>query len=361
MAAGQNKSSLLKRALILGLLMFEIFVLVIMEAYKYYYNLGISSFLSKEFLSAFLKNFDILYPGNIFWFVLFLVALTAIIFLFVNFDRINESVIKILFLYSILLFIILIFSILLPTSNSIDEITGKIIQLNAKGTKIISLSLFVFLHVFMVISLCVISFSALKKFYIFRSIWLTMISTVIGFVVILLCVYFYKDDQQILSSGNLKLDGGVVLGAAVWGGNRPSPVLRERINKGYELFNNGTIKYIVLTGGGSPGEMTEAEVAKNELLKKGVDPKNILGENQSNSTLEQITYVNKNIYKKDNWSKIAVITDNFHLFRSKQICNFFGMRSYTVSSDTPLSSESTFNYSVKESFGVILFWLFGMG
>ena len=153
----------------------------------------------------------------------------------------------------------------------------------------------------------------------------------------------------------------MVLGAAVWGGNRPSPVLRERINKGYELLNNGTIKYIILTGGGSPGEMTEAEVAKNELLKKGVNPSNILAENQSNSTLEQITYVNKNIYKKDNWNKIAIITDNFHLFRSKQICNFFGMNSYTIASETPLSTESTLNYSLKESFGIILFWLFGMG
>jgi uncharacterized SAM-binding protein YcdF (DUF218 family) len=188
-----------------------------------------------------------------------------------------------------------------------------------------------------------------------------MIFSVVSFGIILLCVYFFKDDQQLISSKNLKLDGGVVLGAAVWGGNRPSPVLRERINKGYELLSNGTIRYIVLTGGGSPGEMTEAEVSKNELLKKGVDPKNILGENQSNSTLEQITYVNKNIYKKENWNKIAVITDNFHLFRSKQICTFFGMNTYTVSSDTPLSSESAFNYSLKESFGVILFWLFGMG
>src|SRR5205085_11437449 len=133
----------------------------------------------------------------------------AIIFLFLNQDKIRESVIKILFLCSVLLLGLLIFSILLPTSNSIDEITGKFIQLNAKGTKIISLSLFVFLHVFMVISLCVISFSALKKFYVFRSIWLTMIFSVLSFGIILLCVYFFKDDQQVITSKNLKLDGGI--------------------------------------------------------------------------------------------------------------------------------------------------------
>ena len=361
MKATRNKSSLFKKTLLLGLLLFEVIFLAVMEAYKYYHNLDINNFASREFISAFLKSFDITYPGNIFWILLFIASLISLCILFLNLDKIRESTLKILSASSILLLILLVFSILLPTSNSIDEITGKIIQLNAKGTKIISLSLFVFLHIFMIVSLCVISFSALKKFYVFRSIWLTIILVAAGFTVILLSIYFYKDDMRIITSNNLKLDGGVVLGAAVWGGNRPSPVLRERINKGYELLNNGTIKYIILTGGGSPGEMTEAEVAKNELLKKGVSLSNIMAENQSNSTLEQITYVNKNIYKKYNWNKIVIITDNFHLFRSKQICNFFGMNSYTAASDTPLSTESTLNYSIKESFGVILFWLFGMG
>jgi uncharacterized SAM-binding protein YcdF (DUF218 family) len=151
------------------------------------------------------------------------------------------------------------------------------------------------------------------------------------------------------------------LGAAVWGGNRPSPVLRERINKGYELYKSGLIKYIVLTGGGSPGEMTEAEVGRNELIKKGVDEKNIFIENRSISTLEQISFIYRNLYKTYNWKDIIIITDNFHLMRSKQMCSFYGMTAQTIASDTPLSSESTLYYSLKESFAIILFWLFGIG
>src|ERR1051325_5427457 len=128
-------------------------------------------------------------------------------------------------------------------------------------------------------------------------------------------------------------DAGVILGAAVWGGNRPSPILKERINKGFELFKANKVKNIVLTGGGSPGEMTEAEVAKNELIKRGVDQKMIILENQSNSTLQQITYVNKNLYLKNSWQRITFISDNFHLFRVRQISNFFGMNNLTASSD----------------------------
>lgn len=107
--------------------------------------------------------------------------------------------------------------------------------------------------------------------------------------------------------------------------------------------------------------MTEAEVSKNELLKKGVPERNIFIENKSNSTLEQIQYLNINLYKKNNWKEIVIISDNFHLLRTKQICKFFGINAYTVASDTPLSTESSFNFCIKESFAVILFWLFGIG
>jgi uncharacterized SAM-binding protein YcdF (DUF218 family) len=107
--------------------------------------------------------------------------------------------------------------------------------------------------------------------------------------------------------------------------------------------------------------MTEAEVSKRELLKKGINERNIIIENKSNSTLEQITYLNSNYYRKNNWKETVIISDNFHLLRTKQICKFFGINAYMISSDTPLSTESNFNYCIKESFAVILFWLFGIG
>ena len=217
------------------------------------------------------------------------------------------------------------------------------------------------MKIFLTVSYSVIAFSVLKKYYFFRSIWLTILIMITGITTVFFSIYYYNDDSAALKKQNGALDAGVILGAAVWGGNRPSPVLRERINKGYELYKNGNIKYLVLTGGGSPGEMTEAEVAKNELLKKGIDEKNITVENKSNSTLEQITFINNNLYKKNKWKKIVLITDNFHLLRSKQMCSFFKINALGAASDTPLSAESTFSYSMKESFAVILFWLFGIG
>jgi vancomycin permeability regulator SanA len=361
MVLPNRKAQTIKKLLVLGLILIELATLIIMESYKYYYNFNTSEVYSHQFLKNLSENFNLFYIGNLFWLLLFIVSVTALINIFLKTERVNESALRVLFLFSALLIGILILAIYLPGSDSIDNLTGKIIQLNTKGTKIILLSLFSILKVFITVSETVISFSALKKYYIFRSIWLTIFVVFTGLLIIFASIYYYKDDYNDIVSKGYKLDAGVVLGAAVWGGNRPSPVLRERINKGAELYYAGAVKNIVLTGGGAPGEMTEAEVAKNELLKKGVNEANIFIENKSNSTLEQVTYINQNLYRKNNWKEIALITDNFHLFRSKQICRFFGMNVKTVASDTPLSTESTFYYSVKESFAIVLFWLFGIG
>jgi vancomycin permeability regulator SanA len=356
-----NKKGTLKKLTVFGLIVFEIFVLLLMEVYKYYVNSITPGFISFDFLKEFLSRFNFFYTGNIFWFILFLLSIFSLYNIYNNLDRISNSAIRILVLISLILFGLLVYSLFLPGPEIFDSYTGNVIQLSTKGTKIVILSIFAVIKLFQTISLCVISFSALKKFYVFRSIWISILVFCAGFLIILISVYTYKDDTVKITNGSEKYDAGIVLGAAVWGGNRPSPVLKERINKGYDLYKEGFIKTIVLTGGGFPGEMTEAEVGKNELLKKGVDERNIFTENKSNSTLEQISYIYRNLYKVYDWKDIIIITDNFHLLRSKQICNFYGINTRTSASDTPLSSESTLNFSLKESFAIILFWLFGIG
>jgi vancomycin permeability regulator SanA len=230
-----------------------------------------------------------------------------------------------------------------------------------KDIKIILYSTSLLINFVIMSGSIVIITSRLKKLYVFRTIWLNLFLIPALLLVVFFKVYTFKDDAEQYASGDKKADAGVILGAAVWGGNRPSPVLRERINKGFEIYDRKNVRMLVLTGGGSPNEMTEGDVAKNELVKYGVDPKNLIVENSSNSTIEQLQYVRDLLYKSRNWKKIILISDNYHLFRCEQICSFYNIDSDAISSDTPLSTEGGVTFCIKESFALVEFWFFGIG
>lgn len=356
----KSKSSASTRLVVFWLIGYELIILIIMSAYKYWLNSSFSSPFSRSFLSGFAKSYSLLYTGNLFWVTICLISIIAIVNISFQPGKVNKAALRALAVLTAVSLTLIIFAFFLGRIPR-ESFYENLVSLSQKGIQTISLSSFAVLHLFIAVSACVISFSVLMKYYIFRSIWITMILLIAGYLVVFLFAYNYRDDYKLLTENRKTVDAGTILGAAVWGGNRPSPVLRERINKGYELYSYGIIKNIILTGGGSPGEMTEAEVSKKELLKKGVVERNIFIENKSSSTLEQISFLNSNLYKRNNWKEIVIISDNFHLLRTKQICKFFGINAYTVASDTPLSTESTFNFCIKESFAVILFWLFGIG
>lgn len=226
---------------------------------------------------------------------------------------------------------------------------------------LISCGLSLAIYSFLATALFLLVFSRSKKLHVFTTAVTTLIIMVLLFGINIAQIFFLTDDFKEYKNSNMKVDAGVILGAAVWGGSKPSPVFRERINKGYELFEMKIVPKLVLTGGGSPEELAEAEVARNELVKYGVPDNCLFIDATSTSTTEQIKYVRDNLYKKFKWKKIIVISDNFHLFRSRQICLFNDINADVVATDMPLSKERVLNFCIKESVAVLFFWFFGIG
>jgi uncharacterized SAM-binding protein YcdF (DUF218 family) len=230
-----------------------------------------------------------------------------------------------------------------------------------KTDKIMITSVYIFTGFYVLVSLILLSLSRSKKLHFFSGLWLVILTLGILFSITFYHVYNFKDDAQSYYSGTRKANAGVILGAAVWGGNRPSPILRERINKGFEIYEKKYVTKLILTGGGSPNEMTEGQVEMNELIKYGVDKNNLILEDKSNSTFEQILFVRDKLYKKNKWERIILISDDYHLFRSSEICKFNNMNADCISTDTPHTPEGAFNFCVKETIAVIFFWVFGIG
>ena len=293
-----------------------------------------------------INGFSLVKTGNLLT-VISLVIVTG----FIIYNIFSKAKFKVLSLFILLCILIAgLFSLAISTTFS------------DKDYKIAFSLTFLVCYIYFIISIITITFSRSKMLHIFNNIGILLIVALTGFVINIYQVYNFKDDSEsYLSATGKKADAGVILGAAVWGGNRPSPVLRERINKGFELYQKKIVQKFILTGGGSPNELTEAEVEKNELKKYGVDEKNLIVEVKSNSTIEQIHFVRDKYYKKNNWNKIILISDNFHLFRTSEICKFNNMNVDCVASDTPLSTESLINFSIKESIAVLFFWIFGIG
>lgn len=151
---------------------------------------------------------------------------------------------------------------------------------------------------------------------------------------------------------------GVVLGAAVWKKDQPSPIFKARIEKANLLYETGILTILQVTGGNAPGELSEAETAKQYLVKLGVDAEDILLEESTSTTSEQIKFIGKEL--NDNGLDIVVISDNFHLTRITEMCKFFNVRAKVIPSDLKLSWEKLVYYRFRESIALLLFWLFGI-
>lgn len=229
-----------------------------------------------------------------------------------------------------------------------------------KENKITAVAVFLVLIMFLLSAILVIAVSTGGRLRAFRTVFVFIGICAAGIFAVFLNVLNFEDNSADYSSLERKADSGVILGAAVWGGNRPSPVLKERIVKGYEIYKNRIVPKLVLTGGGSPNELTEGEVAKNELIKYGVEPGNLIMENSSSSTVEQIHFVRDQLFRKNGWKRIILISDNFHLLRAKEISEFSNMKTDCIASDKQLTTAGSASYCFKESLALIIFWMSGV-
>ena len=170
----------------------------------------------------------------------------------------------------------------------------------------------------------------------------------------------YSGTQEIT---NFNADAGVVLGAAVWRGHglgdRPSPALRERIDIGYDLLVKGAIPRIVVTGASAPGELAEASVAKEDLVKQGIDPSQVVEETNSHTTLEQVRYMHDDLLVKQNWSRFVIISDQYHLARVVEMCHFNGLHAIGSPSHIRQPFLDLLYYRVRESVALLEYWLLG--
>ncbi|WP_037465174.1 YdcF family protein [Shimazuella kribbensis] len=114
---------------------------------------------------------------------------------------------------------------------------------------------------------------------------------------------------------NKHRDAGIILGAALWE-NKPSPALRERLNKGLELYRSGKVDRLILSGGlGNAEQQSEAQAMRTYLMKYGVPSDKMILEDQSHNTKENLRNTSAHLKEKPIHS-LYLITHDYHMTRA---------------------------------------------
>jgi vancomycin permeability regulator SanA len=167
----------------------------------------------------------------------------------------------------------------------------------------------------------------------------------------------FETDETI----NGKKNYAVVFGAAVWSGDKPSPIFKGRIDKAFELYSSGEVSSIQVTGGHAPGELSEAKTARNRLVRLGVKINDIMVEDRTSNTNEQVRFLKKRLTELNNeFDELILISDSFHLPRILTICDFLNISAKPRASGYKLKWEKLLYYRFRESLALLLFWNFGI-
>ena len=131
------------------------------------------------------------------------------------------------------------------------------------------------------------------------------------------------------SAKDLKgMDCILILGAGVWG-DKPSPMLEDRLVQGISLYNNGVAPKIIVSGDHGTEEYDEVNIMKQFAIDKGVPSEDIFMDHAGFSSYDSI-YIAKEIFGA---KKILIVTQKYHLYRALYIADKLEIEAYGVGSD----------------------------
>lgn len=166
----------------------------------------------------------------------------------------------------------------------------------------------------------------------------------------------------IISGGSsyeaIKADYLIILGGGL-NNDRITPTVQERLLAGIGYLEKYPEAKVIVSGGlGFRQTVTEAEAMGEYLIAEGISADRIISEDEATSTMENFNFSRKLLEKngalKDN--RLVIVTNDFHMFRSKLLAGRNGFEPYGISCGTPLYIRA--NCYIREYFALIKSFLF---
>ena len=165
------------------------------------------------------------------------------------------------------------------------------------------------------------------------------------FLIVLICgivagvfwagVNWYMSDSvsdRILTpeeAASLDADCILVLGAGLRKDNSPSPILRERIDRGIQLYNNGAAPKLLMSGDHGRVEYNEVGVMKALAVEAGIPSEDVFMDHAGFSTYESL-YRARDIFCA---KRVIIVSQKYHLYRALYIAEQLGIEAYGVGAD----------------------------
>lgn len=162
---------------------------------------------------------------------------------------------------------------------------------------------------------------------------------IIAFIIILAIILVFSINLYVIQSTKNKIinlettsledvDCILILGAGIWG-DKPSPMLEDRLKYGIEAYNNNLSNKIIVSGDHGREEYDEVNVMKDYIIENNILSENIFMDHAGFSTYDSI-YRAKEIFEA---KKIIIVTQGYHLYRALHIAKSLDIEAYGIAAD----------------------------
>lgn len=182
-----------------------------------------------------------------------------------------------------------------------------------------------------------------KKSIFIKIILFLLIVSVVSVGVIFGINFYVKSigGENIVSSEDAEslqnMDCILVLGCGVRDDGTPSDMLRDRLDRGLELYFSGVAPKLIMSGDHGRTDYDEVNVMKQYAVDRGVPSEDVFMDHAGFSTYESI-YRARDIFGVKG---MVIVTQEYHLYRALYLASRFDMEAYGVSSDYNIYAGQT--------------------
>lgn len=149
-------------------------------------------------------------------------------------------------------------------------------------------------------------------------------------------------------------DAVVVFGAQVHADGRASTSLRDRMDTGVQLYEDGAVKYVIVSGGVGDSGHNEALVMRDMAVDAGVPEEAVVIDSNGVSTNATVADTVP-FFGEDGWRRILAVSQYYHLPRIKLAYQRAGWNVFTVPAGTSSPIPQTPAFVVRE---IPAFWVY---